>query len=107
MTTDSNPPLWRHESHEWNGQRPKSSRPIYLHPAPAREPDTVRAEALRLLAVLFNAYENGPACHDGNDDEEGAFIGNAVRLSDEDFTACADLLNAHVPRSQDERKGEA
>ena len=58
-------------------------------------------QALDLLAILFDAYENGAPCFD--DPDEGSFIGNAVRLSNDDFHRCADLLNKHRPAQHKEQ----
>lgn len=61
--------------------------------------------ALDLLETLFEAYENGPACYE-DPSEQAGFVGNAVRLDDETFRACADLLNLHRPRDS-ERAADA
>lgn len=46
--------------------------------------------ALRLLQVMFEAYEDGTPCYDNP--EDGAFVGQAFRLDDETFKNITDLL---------------
>lgn len=54
-------------------------------------------EALDLLDDVFSAYEDGAPCTDTGDDD-GSFIGNAVRLDDETFHRCVALLKRRRPR---------
>lgn len=57
-------------------------------------------EAIRLLGLMFDGYENGISC---NEDGDGAYLGQAFRLSEEDFGAIADLLNRRNPPRFDVR----
>ena len=43
-------------------------------------------EMRRLLSVMFDKYEDGTPCYD--EPEDGAFIGYAFHLNDDDFNAC-------------------
>ncbi len=61
--------------------------------------DVPLKEALDCLEIMFTKYENGVDCYENGDDKDGAFIGPAYCLNDEDFHRIADLLNAHRPRS--------
>ena len=63
-----------------------------------REPLTEEELALSLLETLFSAYENGVPCYEDPETADG-YIGHAVRLDDETFHACADLLNRRRPRA--------
>lgn len=54
-------------------------------------------EAIDLLDDVFSAYEDGAPCTDTGDDD-GSFIGNAVRLDDETFHRCVALLERRRPR---------
>jgi hypothetical protein len=54
------------------------------------------AEALDLLEVLFDAYEDGPPCYEDPDEQSG-FLGNAVRLDDAGLTAAAHATPPHPP----------
>lgn len=54
-------------------------------------------EVLDLLAVVFDAYEDGPDCYEDQDELSG-HLGKAVLLDDDVFDRIADLLNAHRPR---------
>lgn len=60
----------------------------------------VQSEALRLLAEVFDAWENGDPCNecDENGETIGSYLGMAFRLDDETFNACCDLLNNHYPK---------
>lgn len=49
-------------------------------------------EALDLLATLFDAWESGTPCYEEPESSDG-FLGHALRLDDEVFHRCADLLN--------------
>lgn len=53
--------------------------------------------ALDLLDTLFTAYEDGPDCYEDPEDFSG-HVGKAVKLDEETFHACADLLNRTRPR---------
>ena len=55
-------------------------------------------ELLDLLEYLFDKYENGPACY-GDPDDYSVYIGNAIRIGDDEFSRIADILNAHRPRT--------
>lgn len=60
-------------------------------------------EALRLLAILFDNWENGTPCQESFD---GVSIGNAFKLSDEDFHACVKVLEG-TPRAAPAAQGDA
>lgn len=53
--------------------------------------------ALDLLDTLFTAYEDGFDVYE-DPDEMAGHLGHAVKLDDETFHACADLLNRRRPR---------
>jgi hypothetical protein len=53
----------------------------------------------RLLALMFDAYEDGDPCYDNLPAEDGSYIGNAVRIDDAAFHEIADYLNRHCPRA--------
>lgn len=55
-------------------------------------------EALDLLAVIFDAYEDGTACYEDPEDCSG-FVGYAMHLDDATFQRAADILNEHRPRT--------
>ena len=49
-------------------------------------------DLLRLLGLMFDAYENGVDCFEDPEDCAG-YVGKAFRLSDGEFKEIADLLN--------------
>lgn len=53
--------------------------------------------AFDLLDLMFSKWENGTPCHEYSDGEEGAYIGSAFRLEDDEFSEIVDLLNKHRP----------
>jgi len=55
------------------------------------------SELLDLLAIIFNAYENGPQCYEDPEECNG-FLGYAIRLNDATFQRTADILNERRPR---------
>jgi len=55
------------------------------------------SELLDLLAVIFDAYEDGPQCYEAPEECSG-FLGYAVRLDDATFQRTADILNERRPR---------
>lgn len=61
-------------------------------------PDAAGREALDLLDILFTAYEDGVSCYEDPEDQTGP-LGNAVKIDDETFHRCADLLNRERPRT--------
>ena len=62
---------------------------------PAQEDRDV-PEAIRLLGLLMDGWENGIACYE--DPEECAgYLGSAFKLDDETFDACCNLLNRRKP----------
>lgn len=61
-------------------------------------PDAAGREALDLLDILFTAYEDGVSCYEDPEDQAGP-LGNAVKIDDETFHRCADLLNRERPRT--------
>lgn len=69
----------------------------FVPPAPGVAP-AGEAEALDLLAKLFDAYENGADVYEDDPDECAGHMGHAVKLDDATFRACADLLNRLRPR---------
>ena len=54
-------------------------------------------ETLDFLAMMFDAYEEGPDCYEDPEDCSG-HIGKAIHLDDDAFQRIADILNAHRPR---------
>ena len=69
---------------------------LALRPVQVPMTDEVRERALDLLATLFDAYENGPACYESPDDCVG-YLGNAVQIDHDTFHVIANLLNTHRP----------
>jgi hypothetical protein len=69
-------------------------------PGPAANVKLICAapELLRLLGVMFDAYENGVPCYEDPEEFTGP-LGNAIKLDDADFHKIADLLNELDPRS--------
>ena len=55
-------------------------------------------ELLDLLALMFDAYEDGPDCYEDPEDCSG-HIGKAVHLDDATFDRIADILNLRRPRN--------
>ena len=55
-------------------------------------------ELLDLLALMFDAYEEGPDCYEDPDECAGR-IGKAVHLDDAAFDRIADILNLRRPRN--------
>ena len=55
-------------------------------------------ETLDFLAMMFDAYEEGPDCYEDPEDCSG-HIGKAIHLDDEAFQRIADILNEHRPRN--------
>ena len=56
-------------------------------------------EAIAIAGLLFDAWEDGMPCYETDGESGmGASIGNAFRLSDEDFTRCTEFLNRVDPR---------
>lgn len=58
---------------------------------------TTEDELLDLLALMFDAYEEGPDCYEDPEDCSG-YIGKAIRLDDDAFQRIADILNERRPR---------
>ena len=58
---------------------------------------TENSELLDLLAVIFDAYEDGPQCYEDPGECSG-FLGHAVRLDDATFQRTADILNERRQR---------
>jgi len=54
-------------------------------------------ELLDLLAVVFDAYEEGPDCYE-DPEEQAGHVGKAVKIDDATFDRIAALLNEHRPR---------
>lgn len=71
-----------------------------LHAALAAHAEEVKRlrEALDLLDKMFTAYENGVDVYEDPEDCAG-HMGHAVKLDDETFHACADLLDSLRPRA--------
>lgn len=63
-----------------------------------RAPVADERAAFDLLDTLFTAYENGTPCYE-EPDSQGGYLGMALRIDDDTFRACADLLNKHRPRT--------
>lgn len=61
------------------------------------------SEAVRLLGLIFDAWENGDECYENPENSEG-FLGNAFRLDDDVFKQCCDLLNRRDPPRNAEPK---
>ena len=55
-------------------------------------------ELLDLLALMFDAYEDGPDCYEDPEDCSG-HIGKAVHLDDATFDRIAYILNQRRPRN--------
>lgn len=55
-------------------------------------------ETLDLLAVMFDAYEEGADCYE-DPEEYAGHLGKAVQLDEATFDRIADLLNEHRPRN--------
>ena len=55
-------------------------------------------ETLDFLAMMFDAYEEGPDCYEDPEDCSG-HIGKAIHLDDDAFQRIADILNEHRPRN--------
>jgi chromosome segregation ATPase len=49
-----------------------------------------------LLANVFDRYENGDDCYE-DPEECGGYLGKAIKLDDETYNACCDLLNRLRP----------
>lgn len=76
---------------------------LALRPVQVPMTDEVRERALDLLATLFDAYENGPACYESPDDCSG-YLGNAVQIDHDTFHVIASLLNVHRPITAQAKK---
>jgi len=63
------------------------------------EPPALEEELIDLLAIMFDAYEEGPDCYEDPDDCSG-HLGKAVKLDDASFDRIADILNKRRPRNQ-------
>ncbi len=61
---------------------------------PQEDPDV--PDAIRLLGLLFDGWENGHPCYT-DPDNEGEYLGSAFRISDELFDECCNLLNRRNP----------
>ena len=56
-------------------------------------------EAIAIAGFLFDAWEDGTPCFETDGESGmGASIGNAFKLSNEDFTRCTEFLNRVDPR---------
>ena len=53
-------------------------------------------ELLDLLAIIFEAYEEGTECYEDPEDCAG-YLGHAVLLDTEVFNRVAEILNEHRP----------
>jgi hypothetical protein len=58
--------------------------------------NAVLDRSLEIASTLFNKWENGVGCYESPDDCSG-FLGNAFRLSDDEFREFADFLNQYAP----------
>ena len=59
---------------------------------------TLSNMALDLLAIMFDAYEEGTDCYEDPEDRSG-HLGKAIHLDEDTFQRIADLLNEHRPRN--------
>ena len=71
---------------------PRDMRPVSV------ETLTRAMQEIDLLAMMFDAYEDGPDCYEDPEDCSG-HIGKAIHLDDEAFQRIADILNEHRPRN--------
>ena len=86
---------------EYDDVDPKAWKHLLVYtPQPTKpaEPLTDEELALDLLEIMFVSYENGVSCYEDPENGEG-YVGQAFRLDDETFHACADLLNRRRPRA--------
>jgi len=61
--------------------------------------------ALELLRILFDLYEDGDDCYE-NPDESDGYLGKAIRLDDETFKACVDVLTAAPQASAEQPENQ-
>lgn len=77
-----------------------------------QEIDALKAEIERLkrvsnaaldsLDTIFTDYEEGADCYEDPEELSG-YLGKAIRLDDDEFNRCVDLLNRFRPRSAEEQ----
>lgn len=61
--------------------------------------EALAKEAIAIAILLFDAWEDGTPCFETDGESGmGASIGNAFKLSDDDFTRCVEFLNRVDPR---------
>lgn len=73
-----------------------AGRPVAQQKTQASKPLSDADFAFNMLALMFDAYENGVPCYEDPEDEVG-FIGYAYRLADDDFQNIANFLNRVRP----------
>lgn len=71
-------------------------RSLDAQPQQASKPLSDADFAFNMLALMFDAYENGVTCYEDPEGEVG-FIGYAYRLADDDFQNIATFLNRVRP----------
>lgn len=73
---------------------------LAVAPSPAQDKDA--QDAIDLLDVMYEKYENGANCYEDPDDCSG-YIGKAINLNDEEDARICDLLNRLRPTAMKEQ----
>lgn len=70
--------------------------PVYASPLPAQQ--IPEGYAIEILRKVFDLYESGADCYDSEDHYSAAYLGRCIRLDDDLFKSCVDLLSASQPK---------
>ena len=82
------------ESYERNKEAGHTVRKLY--PLPAQQ--IPEGGAIEILRKVFDLYESGADCYDSEDHYSAAYLGRCIRLDDDLFKSCVDLLSASQPK---------
>ncbi len=70
-----------------------------LPPQSAARSDQDVPEAIRLLAVMVDGYENGVDCYEDPENLDG-YMGPAFRVDNDEFVKMCELLNRRAPKEK-------
>jgi len=87
---------WAAAEHDFRGWN-YTIEPLYICPAPPQA--AAIPEAIKLLAEIFDLYEEGVDCYEDPESRDG-YLGKAIRLDDELFHSCVTLLNSAAPKPE-------
>lgn len=75
--------------------------PVYAKPHPLPAQQIPEGYAIEILRKVFDLYESGVDCYDSEDHYSAAYLGKCIRLDDDLFKSCVDLLSASQPKGDE------